>query len=320
VGVLVHVDTDLGSDPDDVCALTMLLGWPDVEVVGVTTCADRTGMRAAYVRHCLGLLGRDEIPVAVGSSGSLSHRDVADPEVDERYWPSRLSPHQPASSGAADLLEASLARGAVVVAIGPYTNLAVLERERPGALADARVVVMGGWVDPPAAGLPAWGPARDHNVQWDVHAAREVFEAAGDLTLSTLPVSLKVPLRVRDLEALRGMGPMGEMVARQSEAHAQDSGKGALGPAHDGLPDDLVNFHYDPLACAVAVGWPGAVVEDRRLRVVMEGPVLRMVGDAQGRTVHVVVDADGAAFTDAWLAAVGRACGRARPERQGMSS
>jgi hypothetical protein len=27
--VLVHLDTDIGGDPDDVCALAMLLGWPD---------------------------------------------------------------------------------------------------------------------------------------------------------------------------------------------------------------------------------------------------------------------------------------------------
>ena len=214
---------------------------------------------------------------------------------------------------ATDLLSASLDAGAVVVAIGPYTNLAVLGRQRPGALAGARVVVMGGWVDPPGAGLPAWGPARDYNVQWDVHAARVVFDSGAALTLSTLPVSLKVPLRRRDLTPLRGMGPMGEMIARQSEAHAQDSGKRALGPAHEALPDDLVNFHYDPLACAVAVGWPGAVVEDRRLRLATEGSALRMVEHPRGRTVHVVVDADGAAFTDAWLAAVARACARAQP-------
>jgi hypothetical protein len=26
-----------GSDTDDACALAMLLGWPDVELVGITT-------------------------------------------------------------------------------------------------------------------------------------------------------------------------------------------------------------------------------------------------------------------------------------------
>ena len=36
----IHLDTDLGGDPDDACALAMLLGWPDVELVGITTTAD----------------------------------------------------------------------------------------------------------------------------------------------------------------------------------------------------------------------------------------------------------------------------------------
>ncbi len=27
-GRLVHLDTDLGGDPDDVAALALLLGWP----------------------------------------------------------------------------------------------------------------------------------------------------------------------------------------------------------------------------------------------------------------------------------------------------
>jgi hypothetical protein len=30
-----------------------------------------------------------------------------------------------------------------------------------------------------------------------------------------------------------------------------------LGREHAALPDDLVNFHYDPVACAVALRWPG---------------------------------------------------------------
>jgi purine nucleosidase len=314
VSVLVHLDTDLGTDPDDVCALAMLLGWRGVEVVGVTTCADRGGMRAAYVEHCLRLLGRSDVRVAVGAPASLSHPDVADPVVDTRYWPAEVSPRAslpgPSPTDAGAVLAASVEAGAVLVAIGPYTNLAELERQQPGVLADARVVAMGGWLDPPDAGLPAWGPDRDYNVQWDVQAAREVFAAAGDLTLSTLPVSLKVPLRRRDLAALRDMGPIGRLIARQSEAHAEDSGKRALGPAHALLPDDLLNFHYDPLTCAVAVGWPGAVVERRRLSIAMEGPVLRMVDDEDGRPVHVVTDVDPRTFTKVWLAADARACAR----------
>jgi hypothetical protein len=30
--VRVHIDTDLGGDPDDACALAFLLGWPKYRV------------------------------------------------------------------------------------------------------------------------------------------------------------------------------------------------------------------------------------------------------------------------------------------------
>lgn len=309
--VRVHLDTDLGSDPDDACALAMLLGWPDVEVVGVTTSADPGGQRAGYGEYCLGLLGRGDIPVVAGAELSLSHGEAAGPVVDDpRYWPCGIEPC-PASAGAATgLLVASVEQGATIVSVGPYTNLAVLERRHPGALAQVPVVLMGGWTQPPAPGLPAWGPERDSNVQWDTEAAREVVDAAGDLVLSTLPASLRAPLRRADLPRLRALGPMGELLARQSEAHSADTGKGDLGPAHPALPDDLLNFHYDPLACAVAVGWPGARVERARLRVAMEGSVLRFLHASDGKPVGVVVDVDGEAFASTWLSAVGNACGR----------
>lgn len=308
----MHLDTDLGSDPDDACALVMLLGWAGVELVGVTTSSDPGGQRAAYVEHCLHLLGRRDIPVAAGAERSLSHDGTAEPVRDTRYWTTPVSPRPARAGEAVELLRHSVEMDAVVVAVGPYTNLAVLEREHPGTLSRARVVVMGGWVDPPAAGLPPWGPERDYNMQWDTRAAQEVLASAGDLTLSTLPVSLQVPLRRRDLRRLEALGPMGELLARQSEAHGEDSGKSDLGARFPGVPDDLVNFHYDPLACAVAAGWPGVTVEKRRLRAQIVRGVLRLLPARHGRSVRTVVDVDGGAFTGVWLSAVRAACERAR--------
>jgi inosine-uridine nucleoside N-ribohydrolase len=309
VSLLIHLDTDLGSDPDDGCALAMLLGWPDVELVAVTTTADPGGRRAGYVEHCLRLAGRTDIPVLAGAGSSLTTGRRG--EVSDRYWPAGV-PARPAPPGAAlDLLDYSVSAGATVVAIGPYTNLALLETLRPGTLARTRVVVMGGWVDPPADGLPPWGPERDTNVQWDTRAARIVAAAATDLTLATLPVTLRAQLRAADLPRLRACGGLGRLLAEQSQAHAVDSGKAALGVAHPGLPDDLLNFHYDPVACAVAVGWPGAPVGRRTLTPARdEAGVLRFVDDPAGRPVSVVTDVDGAAFTEAWLSALAAA---ARP-------
>jgi len=39
----LHLDTDLGGEIDDLCALAMLLGWPGVELLAMTTVADHRG-------------------------------------------------------------------------------------------------------------------------------------------------------------------------------------------------------------------------------------------------------------------------------------
>jgi inosine-uridine nucleoside N-ribohydrolase len=303
--VRIHLDTDLGCDPDDLCALAMLLGWPGVELTGITTTIDPGGRRAAYVAHCLRLVGREEIPVVAGAEVSLTTGRRAMPVIDdERYWPRNLAP-RPSSPGAAlDLLHQSVEAGATIVAIGPYTNLALLEVSRPGTLARAPVAVMGGWVWPPDQGLPAWGPEMDFNVQWDTRGVENVAGAAASLTLVTLPATLKAPLRAADLPRLRAAGALGALIARQSEAYAQERRMTALGRAHAGLPDDLLNLHWDPVTCAVALGWPGATIEEHHLGTVLAGDVLRFQPDANGRPTRVVVDIDGAAFTEVWLAAV----------------
>lgn len=301
----IHLDTDIGGDPDDLCALAMLLGWQGAEVVGITTAIDPGGRRAGYLAHCLRLAGRDDIPIAAGAELSLTTLRATGPVVDdERYWPLDVS-CRPSPPGAAfDLLERSIEAGATVVGTGPQTNLALLEVARPGSLGRVPVVVMGGWVVPPAAGLPDWGPDMDWNVQWDTGAAR-IVAATARLTLVTLSGTLRAHLREVDLPRLRASGPLGELIARQSQARAEEVGFGELGRAHPGLPDDLLNFHYDPAACAVALGWPGAEVREMRLRPVMEGELLRFQPDPDlGRPMWVVVDLDGGAFSEAWLSAV----------------
>ena len=162
---------------------------------------------------------------------------------------------------------------------------------------------MGGWTGPPADGLPRWGPERDFNIQWDSRAA-EIVAAHADLTLVPLAVTLKAHLRAGQLPRLRASGPLGALLAHQSEARQQDGGMEALARAHSGLPDDLVNFHYDPLTCAVALGWPGASTETLRLRAVTEESGLRFEAHPEGSPTPIVVDVDGERLSEAWIEAV----------------
>jgi hypothetical protein len=61
-----------------------------------------------------------------------------------------------------------------------------------------------------------------------------------------------------------------------------------LGQRHAGLPDGLVNFRYDPVACAVALGWPGAAVEETRLRLVRRAELARFKPGPAGRPVRML--------------------------------
>ncbi len=168
----LHIDTDFAGDPDDACALAMVLGWPGVEITGVTTTADPDGRRAGYLRHFLHVAGRDDVPLASGAavSGTTS-LPMGDTPDHDRYWTGPVAPYLSPPDAALDLLEGSIDRGATIAAIGPYTNLARLEGARPGRLGEARVVAMGGWTGPLDPDLPPWGPGRDWNVQCDTGAA-----------------------------------------------------------------------------------------------------------------------------------------------------
>ena len=300
--VLVHLDTDLGGDPDDVCALAFLLGRPEVELAAVTTTIDPGGARAACVLHCLDLVGRSDVPVVAGAGATLT--DVRAIELYRECWPDDLST-EPARPGAAlDALEASIDHRAAVIAIGPYTNLAQLEVARPGSLARASITVMGGWVDPPAEGLPRWGPEDDWNVQADRHAAAIVAEAAARLMLATLPATMRAHLRGRDLERLRASGPLGRLIAAQSERHARDHRRAEIEGGYPAVPDDFLNFHYDPVACAVALGWGGVTVEEMPLSTGWEAETFRWRRDPAGRPTRVLVDVDAERFSETWLTSV----------------
>jgi inosine-uridine nucleoside N-ribohydrolase len=304
--MLVHLDTDLAGDPDDVAALVYLLARDDVELTGITTVDDPGGRRAGYVAEVLRLADRPDVPLAAGAEVSLTTgQPSGGPPPGPPYWPAEAAARPGRIGAALDLLTDSISSGAVIAGIGPATTMALLERRTPGALRTAHVVLMGGWVGPPGPGLPQWGPEDDWNVTCDVVAATGVRAAAGRLTVVPLAATAQVHLRDRDLPRLQAAGgPLGRLMAAQAEAYRDDEGKTALARANPGLPDDLANFHHDPLAAAVAAGWDGVTIEDTLLRTVAgeHGRLERAGPDDPGaRRVELVVGVDGPAFAAHWL-------------------
>jgi len=305
IRVQLHVDTDFGGDPDDACALAMLLGWPGIEIVGVTTNLDDGGTRAGCATYLLEQAGRPEIPVVAGAEFALTTGErFASTFGDTRCWPRAVAPAPAPPGRALAALQLSIDAGATIVAIGAFTNLAQLEQARPGSLRAARIVAMAGWLEAPPSGMPQWGAEMDFNAQCDTQATEIVAAAAGALTLVTLPAAMPAQLHARELPRLRAAGRIGELLARQSEVHARDGDLAALAGEHAGLPDDLVNFHWDPVTAAVAAGWEGARLEARLLTCTVTDGIARFVDDREGRPVTVVTAVDAAAFADLFLGRV----------------
>jgi purine nucleosidase len=273
----------------------------DVTLGGITTCTDPGGRRAGMAAYALGLVGRADTPVIAGAEGSLGglRHPVGIPD-DERYWPVPIQPCPARPGEALDLLVASVEAGATILAIGPWTNLALLEAARPGSLARADVVVMGGWLRPPRDGLPRTGPRDDYNVQQDAVAAQIVLERS-HAVIADMAVTYELPIREADLPALEGGGPLARLIASQARAHGDDNAMGSLGRAHDGLPDDLLNFQYDVVAAMAAAGTSGLTRRRLRIRCAIDEGLLHLQEDSRGNEVDLIESIDAEALRVEWL-------------------
>lgn len=127
----IHIDTDIGADVDDLCAIAYLLKRPDVTVTGITTCLEVRGRRTCYVKRVLELCGASDIPVGAGEDGTLDSKELYDSafsaEDDVRPGNRGLSASQ---RTAVDIIENSLKQGSAIVAIGPLTNIARVVRKK----------------------------------------------------------------------------------------------------------------------------------------------------------------------------------------------
>jgi len=305
----LHLDTDIAGDIDDLCALAMVLNWSDVELLAVTTVSDDQGKRAGYARYALDLAGRGDVAVAAGADVSFDYYRGRPGFPDEKaYWPEPIPPAPTSLDQALSLLKKSIEQDAVIAAIGPFTNLALLEKRSPGILRSARLYLMGGYVFPPGEGFPRWDHTADYNVQIDVASAQYVFERSNP-TLVPFSVTVQTSLRRSHLSALKQAGPLAQLIARQAEAFARDENfEAKYGQTCARLPDDLINFQHDPLACAIALGWDkGVEISEFPLQSeIRDGWLWQSIVDS-GRITRVLTRADGGKFGEFWLDLVTRA-------------
>jgi inosine-uridine nucleoside N-ribohydrolase len=187
------IDTDIGDDYDDIVTLAVALASPELDILGVTTVAGDSGLRARLTKRFLNLAGREDVPVAVGATvrtgAPFTHRRWArgGPELDGDEPP------------AVDFLLQQIAANpgqVTLLAIGPLTNLAeALERDPATFRKLERIVLMGGSVRRGYRDMAWQGegkPSIEYNILSDIKAAQAVFEAGVPLTVAPLDGTLVV--------------------------------------------------------------------------------------------------------------------------------
>ena len=299
----IHLDTDIGGDIDDLCALIMLLKWKDVKITGITTVSDNNGKRAGFTKYALKLANRDDIPVKAGADPSGGYYKIIPGfPKEEDYWPEPISSSTNPIEEALDLLKNNIEQEAVIVGIGPFTNFRLLDEKYPGILKKAQLFLMGGYIYPPREGYTQWGNDMDWNIQIDVNSAKYVLENSNP-TLVTMPVTLETYLRRTYLKDLQNSDDLGKLIARQAEVFAKDyDNEGRLGKTCKNLPDDTINFQYDPMACAIALGWnEGVEIKEVPLKFEIKDGFLHEIIDNQGKSTKVVTRVDGDKFSKFWF-------------------
>jgi inosine-uridine nucleoside N-ribohydrolase len=193
----VLLDTDIASDIDDAWALGLLVASPDVELMGVTITDGNTPGRAKVACKLLHVVGRDDVPVAVG-------RQTPPPgEYDYQFgWAEDFTAKQPIPTPAADFIVDTLRThpGEItLVAVGPLQNVADALRKEPrlGQLA-SRIVLMSGSIGPNAS-TPA--PVAEWNVVRSTADAQLVYGAG--LNLTTVPLDSTTYVRLKSEERAR---------------------------------------------------------------------------------------------------------------------
>jgi purine nucleosidase len=205
----VILDTDIGTNVDDIVALAALLREDAIDLRAVTTVYANAALRARIVKAVLLRAGRVDVPVGCGVDWPLVVRGTTQWEgwegegiLEGTEEPAELPTY------AVDLMtELVLADpGSVtIVAIGPLTNLALAMAREPRLISAVRhIVVMGGIVQRRPDQLA--DPYAERNIRHDPEAARLVLTSGAPITLVPLDVTTRLRVRRGGLAVPAGDG------------------------------------------------------------------------------------------------------------------
>ncbi len=204
------LDTDIGSDVDDLYTLVMLLKSSEIELGGVTTVHGNTLLRAKIARYVCQLLRRGSIQIIPGETSPIASRSTIWEEPDAEGFPDLDAVSVNTEWSAPEFLAVAAAERTIeILAIAPLTNLALAIRHSSTFVRNVeRIYLMGG---------AFWLPYLEHNIQVDPEAASLVFNSGIPITAIGLDVTLQVEISERELLRLSGLPDgLGQLLDQQT--------------------------------------------------------------------------------------------------------
>ena len=190
----VIIDTDIGSFVDDFFAIAFAVQSSYLDVKLIITSSDDTITRAKITAKFLSLLGRDDIPIAVGikNSNQTIHTfwDWAQ-DVDLSSYKGGISEDGIQKMG--EVIRASPVP-VDILAIGPMTNFPNLLTSFPQVVKNANIRAMMGSI---YKGYDdAFSPSAEYNVELCPECANQLLHAGWNITITPLDTCEYVVLDV----------------------------------------------------------------------------------------------------------------------------
>jgi len=254
------LDTDIGSDIDDVMCLSYLLAQPECDLLGVTTVSGEPWKRAEIADALCKRAGKD-VPVFPGIEQPLLGKQFQ-PHAPQHSkvgnWAHRNFP--PGNAGKAieflrDTIRANPGE-VTLLTIGPLTNIAALfsiDREIPSMLKE--LVMMGGCFTRDTAHTPL----AEWNILCDPHAAQIVIGSPiPRLRMVGIDMTARVVME-RDEVRRRCTAPLLETAVDFAEVWFEHSGSITF---HDPLASAVI---FEPDICPFARGYADVELQSERL-------------------------------------------------------
>ena len=243
MGRRLVIDTDIGTDVDDLWTLAMLPGLAGFDLEAVTLVYGDTDVRARLASVALGTMGIDA-PVYRGCEQPLSGKAVMWAGHEGVGVPGLADAHYAAGDAVDVLIESAAADPGTleVLAIGPLTNIATAIRRDPDFAGNVgRLWVMGGEFQ---AGWP------EHNFASDAVATEIVLGSGAPISIVPLDQTLRVAVDEHDVDRIAAVHPIGPLMADEARRFWQ-----FLSGLREGMPNDR-SWAHDPLTL-LAMAEPG---------------------------------------------------------------